>query len=308
MRPPKLKPGDKIRFVSPASTPSRDHIDACTRMLESWGLIVETAAHAFDDFGYLAGEEDARLADLNAAFRDPQVRAVMATKGGKGAFRIADRLDIDAVRQDPKLLIGFSEITILHLALFKACGLAGLHGASWTDDFSQMSTASLRSALFSTDPITLRATPDEPTHVLTTHGRARGVLLGGNQDMIATAAGWALPSFDGAILLLEATGLGLGALDRQLTMLRRAGTLGGVTGVAIGQYTGCGPSLDDPIPKTPGLHTYLDVLCDHMNGLDVPILGGLAIGHGDHPRAVPLGTQATLDADQGILTVDAAVV
>ena len=307
MRPPKLNPGDKIRFVSPASTPSRDHIDNCAQMLTDWGLQVDIAPHAFDAFGYLAGSDDDRLADLNDAFRDPEIRAIIATRGGKGAFRIADRLDIDAVRKDPKLLIGFSEITILHLSLFKSCGLAGLHGGSWTKDFSLSATQSLRSAMFSTDPVTVRANPAEPTCALTTQGIAHGTLLGGNQDMIAAAAGWALPSFDGAILLLEAAGWGLGTLDRQLTMLRRSGALRGLSGVAIGQYTDCGPSLDSIAPGTPGMHTYLDVLCDHMAALDVPVLGGLGIGHGDHPVAVPVGTPAILDADRGTLTVAAAV-
>ncbi|MEM7190715.1 MAG: LD-carboxypeptidase [Pseudomonadota bacterium] len=308
MRPQKLKPGDRIRFVSPASTPTRAHVDECRRLLESWGLIVEIAPHAFDEFGYLAGDDAVRLADFNDALRDPDVRAIMATTGGKGAYRIADRLDFDAARADPKLLIGFSEITVLHLALYRHCQIAGLHGASWTEQFSRTSTASLHAAMFSIDKIVVLSDPSESTHALTTAGTARGILLGGNQDMIAAAAGWGLPSFDGAILLLEAAGHGLGTLDRQLTMLRRGGHLSGLAGVAVGQYTNCGPDPHGTNSSIPGMHTHLDVLRDHFDVLGVPVLGGLPIGHGSDPVAVPLGTACVLDADAGTLTVDSAVI
>lgn len=276
-------------------------------MLRDWGLQVEIAPHAFDQFGFLAGRDEDRLADLNDAFRDPTVRAIMATKGGKGAYRIADRLDFDAARRDPKLLIGFSEITILHLALYKHAGLAGLHGASWTPAFSQRSTTSLHRALFSSDPVVLNPDPTQPTAALTTTGTAEGILVGGNQNMIGTAAGWTLPDMTGKILLLENSKHGLGSIDRQLTMLRQAGHLDGLAGVVVGQYEDCAPG-DPDAPKTPGLHTCLDVLADHVDALGVPVLGGLPIGHGAHPLAVPVGTLATLDADQGRLKVQSAVI
>ena len=120
--------------------------------------------------------------------------------------------------------------------------------------------------------------------------------------MIATAAGWMLPSFKGAILLLEAVDLRLGHIDRQLTKLKNAGHLDGIVGVAVGQYTSCGPDA-----TTQGSWTAIDVLRDRLHGWGVPVLGGLPIGHGKHPRAVPLGTMATLDADAGTLTVAAGV-
>jgi len=120
--------------------------------------------------------------------------------------------------------------------------------------------------------------------------------------MLAIASGWALPNLDGAILLLEAFNLRLGHIDRQLTMLARSGSLRGVTGVAIGQYTKCG--TDD---TTQGDWTEIDVLRDRLAELQVPVLGGLPIGHGDKPQAVPIGTPATLDATAGVLQVAPAV-
>jgi muramoyltetrapeptide carboxypeptidase len=119
--------------------------------------------------------------------------------------------------------------------------------------------------------------------------------LGGNLGSIATAAGWALPSFDGAILLIEGFGTGLGDIDRQLTMLANAGHFAGLNGVAVGQFTKCG---------THNGWTAVDVLRDRLSRLNVPILGGLPIGHGKDPATVPLGTHAILDADAGVLEVE----
>ena len=122
--------------------------------------------------------------------------------------------------------------------------------------------------------------------------------MGGNLDAIANAAGWALPSFDGAILLIEGVGMGLGQIDRQLTMLANAGHLGGLRGIAVGQFAKSG---------THGDWTAVDVLRDRLSRLDVPILGGLPIGHGKDPATVPLGTTAMLDADTGTLEVASGV-
>ena len=272
-------------------------------MLTQLGLTCEIAPHALDEHRYMAGTDEDRLADLNDALRDPGVQAIFATRGGKGAYRIADGLDFAAARANPKILLGFSEITILHLALLKHARVAGIHGAPWDpESFGAATAASFRQAVFTTDPITIRSIAHEPTGALTTGGVATGPLIGGNQDSIATAAGWGLPSFEGAILLLESVNMRLGHIDRQLTMLRNAGHLRGIVGVAVGQYTNCGPESFEP-PEW----SVIDVLRDRLCSLGVPVLGGLPIGHGPSPNAVPIGTMATLDADAGQLRVEAGV-
>lgn len=303
--PPKLKAGDRVVFVSPASPVPKAKID--TKVLEDLGLIVEFGKHVYDvsdTLDYLAGKDEDRLADINNALRDPDVKAIIATRGGKGAYRIADGLDFEAARKHPKLLIGFSEITILHMALLKNCGLVGIHGAPWDMSFGEETAHSFIKAVTTTEPIIVHPTMDEHTYPLTTHGKAEGILIGGNQDSIATGAGWVLPNFDKAILLIEATNLRLGHIDRQLTMLIKTGIIKNIVGVAIGQYTDCGSATD---PTTNVECTEIDILCDRFGLLDVPILGGLPIGHGKNPIALPIGTMATLDADNGTLTVAAGV-
>jgi muramoyltetrapeptide carboxypeptidase len=308
MLPPKLTPGDRVRFVSPASPVSRGGLDAGAKVLEELGLIVEYGDHVYDvddKLDYLAGTDRNRLADINEALGDPGIKAIVATRGGKGAYRIADGLDFDAARKHPKLLIGFSEITILHMALLKECGLTSIHGAPWNaKEFGQASADSFVKAVTTTEPIVVHSTPDEHTYALTTAGKAEGLLIGGNQDSIATAAGWALPDFDGAILLIEAFNMRLGHIDRQLTMLRNTGVLKGVVGIAIGQYTDCGAAND---PTTDVRCTEIDILRDRFGDLEVPILGGLPIGHGKNPIAVPIGTKAVLDADARTLTIESGV-
>ena len=238
---PFLKAGDLVRFVSPASRPDPAGVARGVEALESWGLRVEVAPHAFDKQGYLAGTDGDRLEDLAQSLLDPAVRAVFATRGGKGSYRIADRLPVEAMRRDPKPIVGFSDITILLLSAWRTSGAAGVHGAfsSHADGtWSTVSDRSLRHALMSDDPVEVEADPDVASAALTTTGSAMGPLLGGNLDMLATAAGWALPSLRGAVLLVESAGLAIGHFDRCLTMLVRGGHFDGVVGVAIGRIDG----------------------------------------------------------------------
>lgn len=295
--PPMLRPGDKVRFVSPASTPDRERVMRACEQLESWGLEVDFGENAFRKVSYLAGTDEERLTDFNAALRDASVRAILATRGGKGSYRIADRLDFEAARQDPKFVVGFSDITILHLGLCKHCGLVGLHGALFADETGRIAEEtglSLRQAMMTREDVVIHARSDEPTIALTTEGSASGRLIGGNLDMLAAAAGWALPDLNGAVLLIEAVDMYLGQVDRQLTMLRKAGHLNGVSGIAVGQFTRFRPS---------GGMTVIDLLRDHLRHLNVPILGGLPLGHGDRPLTVPVGSTALLDTAARTLTV-----
>jgi muramoyltetrapeptide carboxypeptidase len=301
MTPPRLRAGDRVRFVSPASPPERAQVERGIELVSRWGLTVELGAHVFERHGhYLAGRDEHRLADLNDALRDPGVRAIFATRGGKGSYRIAHGLDFDAARRDPKPFVGFSDITLLHLALAKAGAAGAFHGpyAAWSDDYyGPESAEQLRRALMDPWAITIRRDPAESTARLTTEGIARGRLLGGSLAMIARAVGWCCPRFTESILLIEAVvDVQLGAIDSALVQLERSGCLDGVKGIAVGQFIRGGEGR-------PGKWSVIDVLRDRLEPLGVPVLGGLPIGHGPRPPTVPLGTDATLDASSGTLTI-----
>jgi muramoyltetrapeptide carboxypeptidase len=308
LRSPRLRPGDRVRIVSPACPPSREEVARGVELLTSWGLQVELGEHVFDQWGYMAGRDEDRVFDLNAAFRDPGVRAVIAALGGKGTYRIVDDLDTDALRRDPKPVVGFSDITHLHLALWSRCRLATLHGPFAKRDDTCTGPASaeaLRRALMTTDPVTLHRDPSEATAEVTVDGTATGVLMGGNLDAIRTETGAGLPSLQGSILFLEhQRGTGLGEVDRALTQLTRSRALDGLRGVALGQFLGFDRDADDPTLGGWGIR---DVLRDRLAALGVPVLGGLPAGHGKNPPTIPLGTQATIDTATGTLTVLPAV-
>lgn len=290
--------GDAVRLVSPSGPTRPDRVARGIELLESWGLRVQTGRHVFDRNGYLAGHDDDRLKDLNEAFEDPAVRAVVCTRGGYGAQRIVDRVRLGT----PKPLVGFSDITALQLAVWRRAGWPGVHGpgAAWFDDrLPASSAASLRAALFSSDPLLSYTGENEETSAVRVPGPpVRGVLLGGNLAMLASTVGTVdMPDFSGKIVLLEDVGEAPYRVDRMLTHLRRAGALDGVAGVAVGQFTNCvgaGPT------------TVVDVLREQLGALGVPVLGGLRIGHGVGQETVVLGAPAVLDVGVGCLTSRAA--
>jgi muramoyltetrapeptide carboxypeptidase len=303
IRPPALRPGDTVMLVSPSGPSPRDRVERGIAMLTDWGLKVEVAPGALDREGYLAGPDRIRLAGLNTALRDPRVRGVICTRGGYGAQRIVDGVDFEAVRADPKILAGFSDITVLHLAMLIRAGVAGVQTpmAAWNPERTGAdSAASFRSALMSTDPVVLSPRPDETTAPVRVPGpAATGPLIGGNLCMIATGIGTAdMPDLTGAVLMIEDVEEPPYKVDRMLTHLRRAGCLTGLAGVALGQFTNCA----DGWPTT-----VVDVLRERLGDLGVPVLGGFPFGHGTEQLSVPVGTTATLDVEAGTLTVEAAV-
>lgn len=265
---------------------------------------MEIGTHAFDRWGhYLAGLDEDRLDDLNDAFRDPGVRAVFSTKGGKGAYRIAQGLDFEAISRDPKPLIGFSDTTTLHLIRWHRCRAGGFHGphVGWRDDYyGDLAAERLRQALMEPVPLIVPQDIHEPTAAVTSSGAATGVLVGGTLDLVAGAVGWACPPLAGAILFVEAIDQAIGSIDRALTQLLCSGLLDGVAGVAIGQFIRSAEARRDK-------WSMVDVLGDRLSSLGVPVLGGLPIGHGPAPFTVPLGTTARIDADAGRLVVEPGV-
>lgn len=301
---PRLKPGDRVRLLSPSSTPDPEKLRAGVRLLESWGLKAEIGAHALDRHGhYLAGTDQDRLSDWNEAVRDPGVRAIFTTRGGKGAYRIAHAIDFAAAQLDPKPWIGFSDATILHLGLWHHCRVPSFHGPhiAWEAEyFGPRSAESLRRGLMEPQPITIHQDEAELTAQVVLPGTARGVLLGGNLSMIGRAIGWACPRLTGAILFLEAVDSPIGQIDATLTQLRRAGYTEGLQAVAVGQF------IRSAEPR-PGHWSVLDVLYDHFSSWGVPVLGGLPVGHGPHPPTIPLGTMATVDTATRRLTIEPGI-
>lgn len=291
---PPLRPGDTVRLVSPASFPEDPGaIEALTGTLHEWGLRVQVGEHALDRHGYMAGTDEDRLADLNAAYADPVVRALITTRGGAGAYRILDGLDYAAIRADPKPVIGFSDITYLHLAIWQHTRVPGIHGCL----VGAHAIDTVHHLLTTTRPHVLARNPRLMSAEVETPGRARGFTMGGSLAALAGMVGTGLPDLSGAaIVVIEAQRLvGLGQVDRQLTQLIRAGAFDGIAAIALGRFHG----FEDYTDRGWNL---IDVLRNRLIPLGKPILGGLEIGHGPDPYAIALGVAAELDTDSGTLT------
>ncbi|WP_407938012.1 S66 peptidase family protein [Micromonospora rifamycinica] len=289
-------------LVSPSGPTRPERVARGIELLTGWGLRPVVAPHAYARRGYLAGDDALRAADLNAAFADPQVRGVICTRGGYGAQRVVDLIDMAAVRRDPKVVAGFSDITALQFALWRGARLAGVHGpgAAWVDERTPLRSAqSLHAALMTTAPVTVAAVPEEATYPVRVAGRAAGRLIGGNLCLITATIGTPdMPDLTGAVLLVEEVQEPPYKVDRMLTHLRRAGALDGLAAVAVGQFTDCADGWDT---------TVVDVLTDRLGDLGVPVLGGLPIGHGPGQLTVPVHTRATLDTTTDTLTLTPAV-
>ncbi|MEV6205891.1 LD-carboxypeptidase [Kitasatospora sp. NPDC051914] len=301
-RPRRLTAGDRVALVAPSGPIDPQRLADGTALLRSWGLEVAPGEHLLDRHpvhGYLAGTDADRAADFRRAWLDPGTAAVICARGGYGVQRMVDLIDWDELRTaPPKILVGFSDVTVLHEAVCLRLGLPTLYGP--------MGTA----AAFLGDPATaehLRRTLFEPatTRILTSAtaeplvpGRAAGTTAGGCAALLATDRGApsARNSFAGTILLLEDVNELPYRLDRTLTQLLRTGALDGVAGIALGSWEGCGP-----------LDLVREVMLDRLAPLGVPVIWELGFGHGPTSLTVPLGVPAVLDADAGTLTLDEPV-
>lgn len=299
LHPPALAPGDRIAVVAPSMPVFPDLLAAGVAALRGSGFRVEVGAHVHAVRGHLAGSDDERLADLNAALRDPGVRAVWAGRGGYGLTRILDGVDWDALAADPKLLVGFSDVTALLHAAWRRLGLVTVHGpsagrmhlvAEHTDAYRHL--LDLVSGRTTPGPLpTLGATPRGVAP-----GRAEGRLVGGNLSLLV--AGLGTPDqldTDGAILLIEEVHEPPYKLDRMLTQLRAAGVLARAAGVVVGALVRCDPPRGRPSA------TADEVVDERLGDLGVPVLAGLPLGHVDRQLALPHGARVAMDADAGTL-------
>ena len=313
MRPKALQAGDTVGLITPSSYVSDpDKLALAERTARFFGLVPKFGKNVHKRGGYLGGTVEERVDDLHAMFRDPDVKAIFAIRGGYGAAQLLDRIDYDLIRSHPKIFLGYSDITALHLAIQKLAGLVTFHGPITLSRFTPYTQTYFRKALFETAPIGRVTNPPDsdplrPGHTLRTvrPGRARGRLIGGNLTLISTTMGTPYEiQTSGRILFVEDVDEQPYSIDRMLTQLRLAGKLDAAAGVIFGECQDCKPR--DFKPSYESTLSVGEIVDQILGGLHVPVLSGLTIGHTDDQLTLPLGVMAELDTDKGELVVEEA--
>ena len=302
IKPKALKPGDEIRVVTPASPIRHDQAVDGIALLESQGYKITYGEHIWAADGYLAGSDEARAADFQAAFDDPNVAAVMCSRGGYGCARLIEHLDLDRIAASGKAMCGFSDVTTLHLALNRR-GLVTYHTPmliTLSVEREPWVIESLLNILKGEDPIPAAATKAETLHP----GTASGVITGGCMCLVCDSLSTLDPiEAEGKLLLLEDVDENPHRVDALFTHLRNVGILQNAAGIVIGEMTGTDERADEKIGAWP----WRKIVEDRLKGINVPAVVNFPFGHMKTMLSIPFGVEATLDADAGTLKITESI-
>jgi len=307
IKPPSLREGDTVAVVAPGSNLKSDYLERGVAELAKLGFRAKYEPEILSKARYTAGSDERRAAELMRAFTDPEIKAVWAARGGYGSMRLFGLLDDEALKRHPKILIGYSDITALHLYFYRRFGWVTFHGPMVAYDLQggeeHYERAGLLAAITRPAPMgEITGTGTEMLH-RASGGRVRGRLLGGCLSLVIALMGTP-DELDtrGSILFLEDTGVKPFALDRMLRQLHLAGKFDDVRGIVFGEMTDC-------VQHAQQGYRIQDVLAECTAGINVPVMFGLRSGHSPAGNlTLPLGVEATLDADRGALIIEEAAV
>jgi muramoyltetrapeptide carboxypeptidase len=308
IKPPRLRRGDVVGLIAPGGYTSDAAIDKAVQHIESLGFRVKLGTYLRDVWGNYGGTVAARIADLHAMFRDPEVKAIWAIRGGSGCISLLRHLDYRLIRTHPKILLGYSDITALHLAIHRHAGLVTFHGPVASSTPSDYATEHLLAVLTApresyTIPMSAendRRALEAPWYATrTVHaGVATGPLIGGNLSLVSALAGTPYAAdFTGGLLFLEEVNEEPYRIDRWMTQLDLAVGFDKAAGVMIGICENCGPQGDGPSLT---LDETLDV---HLQPLRVPAVTGYSFGHIRNQFTIPVGIRGRLDTEARTVTL-----
>ena len=310
IKPERLTRGDTVGIITPASAPpDPKNIDRSIAAVERLGFKPRLARNARARWGFLAGSDRERAADLMEMFEDSRVRGIFCVRGGYGTARLLSLLDYKVIRSHPKVFVGYSDITSLHSAFLVKSGLVSFHGPMLNSDFikddlPEFTRASFLRVLMNPTPAGSIAEGYRRKTVAVLHpGRASGELVGGNISILCSTLGTPYqPSFRGKILFFEDLDEVPYRFDRMLTHLLNAGLLQQVDGIGIGINKNC---KDPKARKTKEYRqTIEDVFKERLLPLGVPVVIGLPFGHIRYHATLPVGIRVTLDGERGELIID----
>lgn len=299
--PNKLFSGARIGLIAPASAAREDKIQKAIDNIESWGLEVVEGKYLRSKNGFLAATDQQRLEDLHLMFSDSTIDAIWCVRGGYGTTRILDELDYDLIRRNPKILLGYSDITALLNAIYLRTGLITYHGPVASSDMTDYVKGEIKNTLFSKNNTSTILPLNQPGegeqgYSIIKGGKAEGRLVGGNLSILAAMCGSGyLPDFSNKIVFIEDVGERPYRLDRMLVQLKQATQLKSAAAIVFGQFTDCDGPQDS--------QTVEDVLMDLVKDIPCPVVTGYSIGHVSNQCVLPVGQKAVLDADRGSITL-----
>ncbi|MDG2380314.1 MAG: LD-carboxypeptidase [Pirellulaceae bacterium] len=307
VRPPGLQQGDTIMLVAPSGSISDERIEMAKEQLLALGYRIRVQDDATNEYGYLAGDDARRAAELMSAFRQPDVAAVFPMKGGYGATRILDRLDYEVIRQNPKILVGYSDITALHLALAAKANLVTFHSPNGSTGFAPETGMNDYAAKYfwrsiladqngeSSSPIIYESPAGSTPIGAMRPGMAQGRLTGGNLTLISSLMGTSYEiQTTGRVVFLEDVGEAPYRIDRYLSQLKLAGKLRDPAAVILGQFTDCDADAGLSLQQ---------VFKDYFGDVPYPVITNFPAGHVSSNATLPMGTRVEVDADQRRVTV-----
>lgn len=306
--PKHLSPGDTIGIISPASNKfDSEPYEIAAETFQAMGLKVKLGSHVNAHYGHLAGTDEERAEDLNNMFKDPEVDAIIALRGGSGAARILDKIDYKSISKNPKIFIGYSDITALHMAIYAKTGLVTFHGPMAVSKWNNFSYSIFKEILFNKQAYTYKNPKElgdnlvQVDHRIRTifPGKAEGILVGGNLSVLSGIMGSDyLPNWDNKILYLEEIGEKIYAIDRMMSQLKLAGVFDKISGFVFGKCTDC-----DPGGSGFGSLTLEEVIDHYIKPLGIPAYSGAMFGHVDNNSTIPNGLKATMDSSNGTITM-----
>ncbi|THH41168.1 S66 peptidase family protein [Neolewinella litorea] len=290
--PARLRPGDTVGLITPASFLDDEGLERAVTQIEGLGLRVKLGRYVRSENGFLAGTDAERLGDLHAMFGDRDVQAVWCARGGYGSARLLPDLNYNLIRRNPKILVGYSDITALLNAITRETGIITYHGPVGSSEFTAYTEKHLRMALWEGEEWSTIHPPEEgPEPYIIRPGRASGELWGGNLSLLVASVGTDFtPPIDDSLLFIEEVGEKPYRIDRMLTQLRQAWKLDKVAGIVLGTFKDCEADPDDRSL------TLRETLTERLGDLDVPVAYGLPIGHIKDMCTLPVGGRATFDA------------
>lgn len=310
IRPKALRKGDTIGLITPASAVSRFAFEKAVENLEVLHFKVVYTENMSVRKGFLAGTDQQRLEDLHQMFENPEIKGIVCARGGYGSGRLLPHINYELIKANPKVLMGYSDITALLYGIHKMTGLVCFHGPVGASEYTDFTKRAMEQVLVKgragvklSPPTSWEKEENSAFEGLTiVSGKAEGALVGGNLSLVCSLMGTPYDiDFTDKIVFIEEIGESPYRVDRMLTQLLNSGKLNKAKGLALGIFKGCETQPDEP---DFGLSTGLkEVLKDRLGNLSIPVVYGLPIGHIDDNATLPFGVMAELDAEKTSLRI-----